>query len=279
MSLNTDVFDEVAYTFDGTLEGLLSAIFAAYEHHEDPSDITPENLVQLRLSQRISFIETDQEHADRVYRGICKTCGVSAFHAIRKASLSSEPDAAGIAYRFVRYALSCSNGKSALSNITHPAVEPLFKITRAVDNECEKMRQFIRFEHLRDETSDFWFARCNPRDSVVPLIMGHFIERFNAQPFIIYDENHRIAGVYDGQNPFFVRSDDDVTGDPVLPPRAQEEAFTQAAWKNFYRAVSIDARYNPELRQHFMPQRLWKNITEMQEDIGKVLSVDRCHKT
>lgn len=127
------------------------------------------------------------------------------------------------------------------------------------------MRQFIRFEHLRDEDSDFWFARCNPKSSVVPLVMDHFVERFNVQPFIIYDENHGMAGVYEGQRWYLVRTGEDPT--LHLPDKAADEVPMQQAWKRFYRAVAVESRYNPELRRHFMPKRLWKNLTEMQEDL------------
>lgn len=37
------------------------------------------------------------------------------------------------------------------------------------------------------------------------------------------------------------------------------------AWRTFYKSVSIDARYHPELRRQFMPKRFWKNLTELQE--------------
>ena len=60
------------------------------------------------------------------------------------------------------------------------------------------MRQFVRFQHLAGEGADVWFARVNPKASVVPLIMDHFVERLGVQPFIIYDEVHHLAGVYDG---------------------------------------------------------------------------------
>ena len=39
------------------------------------------------------------------------------------------------------------------------------------------------------------------------------------------------------------------------------------AWKRFYRTIAVESRYNPELRRQFMPKRLWKNITELQEDL------------
>ncbi|WP_172135455.1 TIGR03915 family putative DNA repair protein [Adlercreutzia sp. ZJ473] len=291
MPAQPEVYDEVAYVYDGTLEGLLSAIFAAYANHEDPSDVVREGVMQPRLAQRLARIETDVSHADRVRRGLCRACGHQAFGAVKKAALSAREDAGTAAYRFVRYAMdsqkkrdcarcrkraTCSGAQGrgpcprqrgrALSDVTHPAVEPLFRIARAVDQECEHMRQFIRFEHLRSDEADVWFARCNPRDSVVPLVMGHFVERFSIQPFIIYDENHHLAGVFDGSTWYLVRTDDPATSLLELPGHAADEAAMQQAWKRFYRTVAVESRYNPELRRHFMPKRFWRNLTEMQED-------------
>ncbi len=37
--------------------------------------------------------------------------------------------------------------------------------------------------------------------------MNHFAARFNIQPFIIYDENHHVAGVYDGEDWSLVADD------------------------------------------------------------------------
>ena len=65
-----DIYDEVAYAYDGTLEGLLSAIFAAYERHESPTDVAPTERLQPRLGQRVATIPTDMTHATRVLRGL-----------------------------------------------------------------------------------------------------------------------------------------------------------------------------------------------------------------
>lgn len=303
MGASPDVYDEVAYVYDGTLEGLLSAIFAAYANRENPTDVVPDGMLQPRLSQRIAYVETDLSHADRVRRGLCRACGYQAFDAVKKASLSSDAGAGSAAYRFVRYAMdeqrqrdcarcrkraSCAGAKGAgpcprqrgraLSDVTHPAVEPLFRITRAIDSECEHMRQFIRFEHLIGEGSEVWFARCNPRDSVVPLIMGHFAERFNIQPFIIYDESHHVAGVYEGRTWYLVRTDDPETSLLRLPDKAADEVVMQQAWRRFYHTVAVEARYNPELRRHFMPKRFWRNLTEMREDVPALARARGCDR-
>lgn len=286
-----EVYDDLAYLYDGSLEGLLSAIFASYVNHENPSDVAPEDVHQLRLGQRIARIETNFEHAKRVRRGLREKCGNRAFRDVLKASLSSEPDAGTAAYRFVRYAMdkqktthrNCQTCRKrdtcgskdgrgycpklrgrALSDITHPDVEPLFKIARSVSQEAEHIRQFARFEHLVTDEVGFWFARINPRDSVIPLVMNHFVERFNIQAFMIYDEVHELIGVYDGKTQYFVKPD---TVEELLGLRtfAGDEVVMQDAWKRFYKVLSVEARYNPELRRSLMPKRFWKNLTEMQE--------------
>lgn len=90
--------------------------------------------------------------------------------------------------------------------------------------------------------------------------MDWFSARFNDVPFMIYDKAHRIAGIYDGSGWQLVQTDL-----VNLPEKAGDEEMMQQAWKRFYDAVSIDARYHPELRRHFMPKRFWENLPEMDE--------------
>lgn len=42
----------------------------------------------------------------------------------------------------------------------------------------------------------------------------------------------------------------------------------QAAWKGFYDAMAISARYHPELRRQFIPKRLWRNIVELHDEVA-----------
>lgn len=275
---------DVAYCHDGTLEGLLSAVFEAYARREDPQDVASAAVLQPRLGQTVRTIETNEEHAVRVRRGIRRVCGEAAYDAVKHASLSDHPDAGTIVYRFIRYAMArnrpqecarcpkrrrCAGpsactarnarGSGVLNELAHPAVGPLLKLDRSVMNERHRMLQFLRFEHLENGV---WFAKCNPAASVIPLLMDWFSGRFNTQPFIIFDEAHGIAGVYEGRDWYLVE-----TENVDLPDRAVEERLMQQAWKRFYDTVAVEARYNPELRRQFMPKRFWKNLTEMQEDL------------
>lgn len=246
---------EIAYSHDGTLEGLFSAIFAAYANHESPLDIAPRDQLQLRLGQEERQIETNVAHAQRVARGIASAGGKATFEAVKKASVSSDPHAGTTVFHFVQKLMK--EHRYLLNQLADPVVGELMRLVKAVDVECERMRQFVRFSHLE---SGGWFAVCNPRDNVIPLIMNWFAARFNDQSFAIYDEVHHIAGAYEKSSWYLVN-----TSCFNAPVYSSEECLMQDAWRLFYRTLSIDARYNPELRRQHMPVRYWCNLTEMQQ--------------
>lgn len=264
-----------AYTYDGTIEGLMTAIYQSYAHHVMAEDIVMKSKAQPRLDQDLIDVETDMDLALKVRRGICRQLGTRVWKAIAEASSSDEHDTGTIVYRFIRYALEspnscpckecnrkthcmspCKPGSSAiLDEWSNPAVRPLLQLQRHVLSEAELMRQFIRFEKTEDGC---WFARCNPNASVVPLVMSYFSARFNTQDFVIYDEAHHLAGISHGGRWQLVSADKAHMSAPSV-----EEASMQDAWKRFYHALSVECRYHPEQRRSFMPQRLWRNITEM----------------
>lgn len=283
----------LTYICDSSLEGVLSAIFAAYANKQFPEAVKRDiDYVQDFWDTPIR-VDTNVDHAMRVAKKIKSALGWNAWNGIRRASCSSAANAPTAIYDFVCHSLSSPSPGTQYGNIMHPSVEPLFKLSRSVSQECEHMRQFARFQHLKVGEGDVWFAKVNPRDSVVPLVMRHFVERFNVQPFILYDEVHDIAGVYTGAS----NSNDDAAS--LVPARSDcamaspagfwkddwqlvdvsgfegelgglaisssEEVVMQEAWKRFYKVVSIDVRYNPELRRHFMPKRFYRNLTEMQD--------------
>lgn len=257
----SEPLDFVAYTFDGTTEGLLTAIFMAYARHEDPQDIAREGALQPRLGQSVIAVETKPELAQRVRAGIQKRGGRYAWELVLHASLADDADAPTAVYRFVRLVMSRSAAANTMltHELTNPVIGRMIELDRFVRNERHHMLQFLRFEHMR---GDIWFARCNPAANVVGLLMDWFAGRFNTQRFIIYDEVHCIAGVFDGENWILVN-----TEEVTLPEHSAEEATMQAAWKGFYDAVSIPIRYHPELRRQFMPKRFWKNILEVRDEL------------
>ncbi len=251
----------VAYLYDGTAEGLFSAIFDAYVFHEDPEDFFCDGSYQPRLGQSSRVIATDEEKALRVRRGLVRVGGSKVFRAALHASLSDEPQAGAAVYRFVRYVMDdlgkrpSSARPSVMGQLAHPCVAPVASLERQVLNEAHRMKQFLRF---RQKEGGLWVAVCNPNANVIPLVMDHFSGRFNTQPFAIYDEVHHVAGISQDGRWRLAR----VSAEAELADCTAEE-LTAQAWCVYYDSASIDVRYHPELRRQFMPMRLWGNITEM----------------
>jgi len=268
--------DGAAYAHDGTLEGMLCAVRAAIRNHDAHADVVARDELQPRLGQEVIPVDTCMPHALQMRRLVEYALGTQAFHCIRTAAASQGPDTGTRIHRFLAYAIpasgrtgcsrcarkgectnACERPRSCplLDDVSVPAVFGLIELYRTVMNERHLMLQFMRFEHRE---GDVWFARCNPKASVVPLLMDWFAARFNDQRFVIYDENHGISGVYDGSGWFLVGGDA-----PTPPPESADEQMMRAAWKRFYTSLSVEARYHPELRRNFMPMRLWRNLPEM----------------
>ncbi|MCH4185055.1 MAG: TIGR03915 family putative DNA repair protein [Eggerthellaceae bacterium] len=273
----------VVYECADSVEGILSAIFSAYAFHEQPTAFHMGAIAQLSLTQQTRSITTDLNHAQRVAQGIERKAGREFLNVIMRAATSDNNQRGTIIYQCVRRAMNtskhnpcatcrssdtchraCSRARSQglLCCRADPTIAPLLALDKNVSNEIEHMKQFIRFEQC---DGSVWYARCNPNASVMPYIMPWFIARFNTQHFLIYDENHHLAGLWDGKAAHIV-----VTDTITPPPRTQREHDIQRAWKTFYQSVSITERYHPELRRHFMPKRLWRNITEVATNPSEV---------
>lgn len=253
-----DCPDPVALIYDGTIEGLMSAVFAAWELHHQVEDVLSQEYGQIRLGQQVVVIETDFEKAQRVKAGLQRRCGVKTWRTIAQAACADGADVGTIVYQAIRRLMG-KNGAQALNEAADPTIAALLKLARHVEIETEHMRQFMRFSQADD---GLWYAVCNPNASVVPLVMNFFAARFNTQRFIIYDEVHHLAGISEDGSWELVR-----INQLNVPAPNEHEALMQDAWKHFYRSATIEARYHPELRRHFMPMRLWKHITELHENV------------
>ena len=210
------------YAHDGTVEGLLSAVHDAFMAHDAAADILAAANLQPRLGQTVVTVETSMEIALKVRRLVEHDLGRRAFQCILSAAAADDPAKGTAIYRFIRLGMakagtgSCTrcpkkatctracraaSGVKWMEDLAQPEVHAVVALYRSVVNERHLMLQFMRFEHCE---GDVWFARCNPKSSVVPLLMDWFIARFNDQKFVIYDLGRattsiQIVGGYSGE--------------------------------------------------------------------------------
>jgi len=243
---------DLIYLYDGTLEGMLSAIFAAYGRHENPLNIVEAHDLQESMLCSYVPIRTELRYAARVQKGIIEKLGDRAYEDVKKVFLSDDFNKGGVLYRYLRYAFKA--GRWSSSHLSEPPVADFLELRKRVENEAHHMLMFVRFAHLKNGV---FYAHIEPKASVVPLITDHFARRLNVQPFIIYDSVHGLASVFDTERWWLVSSDE-----ITLPEHSRAEDDYQALWQTFYDTIAIEERRNPRCQRNFMPKRFWGNMCE-----------------
>jgi len=242
----------VAHIIDGSFEGLLTSVFAAHAEKRFPSGVYVREEYQQSLYESPVFIETDMLKADRVRNGIVNKLGTGIYESIWTAYLSCDIDRYTKISRYLKLAFVV--GRDVADRLAEQEVLDMLMICRNVGRETNKLVGFLRFSVMENNVQ---FAEITPEHNQIPLLMQHFADRLGEIPFVIYDSRRRIAGIYDAKEWYIT----DATG-LTLPELAPDEELIRSLWREFYRAIAIEARVNPKLRRNLMPKRYWRNMTE-----------------
>lgn len=242
----------LVYLYDGSYDGLLTAVFQAYARKEDPDAIAEEEGLQVDFGQRVQKIATNEALARRVEKGITVKLGSPVHKKIWTVYLAGSPDKGTVVYRYIRRGLAV--GRRIYSDLAHPDVLAADKLYGLVGRESHLLTEFLRFSELE---GGVYYARVTPEHQVVPLLMPHFVDRYSVQPFLIHDCTHEVAGLFDGKVWYMVE-----TADLTLPDITVNELQFKRMWKQFYETIAIRERFNPRCRRNHMPKKYWQNMTE-----------------
>ena len=245
--------EHVIYIYDGTLDGFLTCVFLAFSLKESPELISKTPDVQMQFGTRIREIQTRKDYADRVYKGILDKLGEGTLNMVYHGVLSAESDAETAALDYLR--LGFKYGKSIYGNLADKRIMRLSSISRSVAWERVRFMEILRFSELE---GGILLAEFEPFSHVLPIIMPHFADRLNTQPFIINDKKRRIAGVYDTAEWYLLSSDE-----MSLPDYSDSEAQYRSLWKLFFNSITIKQRENLKLQMQHLPKKYWKHVTEM----------------
>ena len=259
---------DVAYVYDGSFEGWLTAVFDAYDMGQHPVQVAEEENLQIRFDTSVRLIVTDEPHAERVRTGLIRRLGSEVYEKIWLAFLSCLPNRGTELYEYVRLGFSLgTKGRTVVDHLTDEHVIAVDTMSRRVGREAHLLKGFVRFNEME---GGVYYAVITPDNHVLPVIMPHFVDRFGyTMPFIIHDKTRGIAGLYGGKS-WYLTAAHDLT----LPDLGADEAHYMALWKRFYDAIGIKERENPRCKRNLCPEKFWPNMLEMKPDI-KTASVAR----
>lgn len=275
----------LVYTFDLTLDGVLSAVFDAYFRHQQPDMLIGEGEQMPLFCEETWQVVTTEEKASRVWAGLEKHVSKEALKLLMVSWQSEEKTLSTPLFHYI-YKVFGTKGASIERNFSDPDVLYVTNTARRVMHEQLRMKQFIRFQKAKDGT---YLAVVSPDNDVLPLITDHFQDRFNDQPWLIYDARRRYGYYYDASpqqgrmegSPIRVTFEDENSLPFDLSNGKLDEAVLsendqlfQDLWRTYFKAVCIKERMNPKKQLSDMPRRYWKYMTELMVNSFSIVSAD-----
>lgn len=250
------------YVFDGSLEGLLCAVFEWFERKPGKVQLITAERYQPEAFTDVFHIHNDNNKADRVWKGLQKKLDKGWMRRFYCCYLSEQPEA--YLHLFELCCALFSGIKNAQNNYGDPHVLAVTQWAKKVEREKHRMEAFIRFQQTAD---GYFYCGIDPDFNVLPLIMGHFKARYADQQWIIYDLkrnyglNYDLHSVNEVHIPIADRHRLKNLGNNVL---SETETLYGNLWKDYFKSVNIAARKNTKLHVQHVPKRYWKYLTEKQ---------------
>jgi probable DNA metabolism protein len=194
------------------------------------------------------------------------TC--QALRIISVSWLSELPEVVNPLFNYVCKTFRQPQGAASIAlNYADPDVLAVTRIGWKVSHEQLRMKQFIRFQKAKDGT---YLAVIGPDHNVLPLVIGHFRDRFNDQPWLIYDAKRHYGFYYEGSGmPMQITFEDEASVpfnlyDGKLNPEllSSDDQLFQDLWRTYFKAICIKERLNPRKQLKEIPLRYWKYLTE-----------------
>ncbi|WP_316735493.1 TIGR03915 family putative DNA repair protein [Pedobacter aquatilis] len=252
----------MTYIFDGSLPGLLTAVFEWFERKPGKVVLKPDAIFQPEAFTESFTIETDASKSDRVWAGLQKKIKKDWLRKFYCSYLSELPEAYNHLFQFTLYIFQ--NQAGAESNFGNEHVIALSKFAKSVEREKHRMEAFIRFQKTGD---GMFYAGVDPDFNVLPLISNHFKNRYADQQWIIYDLKRKYGLHYNLNTveEITISFDKNINkANPSIILMDEKEELYSILWKDYFKSTNIVARKNTKLHVQHVPKRYWKYLTEKQ---------------
>jgi len=244
---------DIIFLYDGSLDGLFSLIFFAYEHKIHPQKIITKEAYIPNLLDTCQEIPTDFEKSSRIFHGILNTISYSCFFSFYLAFLSSFPKKEMLIFDYICFGFKV--GPKIDTMLSIPFVLEIQKIRKTVLGEIHRLSGLLRFMEIGKNQ---YIATLHPDHNILEPLGKRFIRRFPTMDFVIVDKNRDIGFFYQNTS-YFIHSLKGIS----LPHITEEEKEYQKLWKTFFETIAIKERTNAKLQKQYMPKRYWKDLVEI----------------
>ncbi|MEN0054807.1 MAG: TIGR03915 family putative DNA repair protein [Mucilaginibacter sp.] len=245
--------------YDGTFEGLLTAVFEIYELKLFHVKLIKGEWRSVALFEEVLPIVTDEKRAARVLSGLRKKLSVVGIQRLYVAHMAEMEQEESTLIGFIRYVFD--SDQNIEEDYGNKYVMRLSEIIKMVRREKHRMEAFVRFQKLKDET---YYSAIEPDFNVLPLLIRHFKSRYADQKWILYDIKRGYGVYYDLHDTQYISLDFSEGNKPgnTVAAFSEDEGIYQHLWKNYFNSVNIASRKNTRLHLRHIPRRYWRHLTE-----------------
>ncbi|HAB44552.1 MULTISPECIES: TIGR03915 family putative DNA repair protein [Acinetobacter] len=253
------------YCFDGTMTGLLSCVFRAFEFKEFDVKVTANPQAQNGLFDDFIHVASNESQGQRVWQGLKQKVSSSSLKAFYYAFLSEKEQAFQNLFDFAVYVFQ--NQRPVDKDYGHHAVIGMSQWCKQVGREKHRMEAFVRFKKAKD---GLFLSLVKPDFNVLPIISRHFKERYQDQRWLIYDEQRQYGIYYDLDDVHQIEMNAEIVDPQIRIGHSQsfsielddEEVLYDQLWKDYFKSVNIQARQNMKLHIQYVPKRYWRYMNE-----------------
>lgn len=249
----------ITLLYDGSFDGLLTAVFEVFEYRYKDAEIKNEtHYLQENMFAEPHYVVTQSEKSERVLARLEKTIGKSGINELLKVYLSEDEAMERLILSAIRLSVQYPE-ENILMNFAEDSILRISKISKSVSRERHRMTAFVRFEKMQDGV---FFAKIDPDFNVLPLIRKHFRDRYADQKWMIYDLRRHYGLFYDLESCDFFYPEEKPNFHQYHSKFHQEEEDYQQLWQSYFSKTNIKERKNTKLHLQHVPRRYWKYLTE-----------------
>lgn len=249
---------------DGTLNGIFTAIYKAWELGTSQTRISVTEYENMELFSEYKYIEADENLAAKVALSIRNKLDDEIYYQVYNAALSSADDRGDTIYHFLIKAFRI--GRGIKNHLADPDVMRILELERNVWRENHHYMGFLRF----GQGDNFLVARMDPKNNVLDLVTHHFADRLLGDNFIIIDTTRHLCSLHRaGSRQYVITSVTDEyieqivdstreSTSPYAPAKSSTKYTNESIeelWEIFRKHIAIEPRRNEKLQQQMMPLR------------------------
>ncbi len=242
------------YLYDGTADGLLSAISWILQEEPEPEKVVLAEREQTLFEEGF-FINTNALQAESLFSRL-RHRAPDAAYTIYMFMLAEQHGMESSLLHYV--SLLFTYGDKVNGYLTHPAVRDIVSVAKKAGRELHRMKGLLRFEKLQDGA---YLAKMEPDNNIIQPLANHFRTRLRAQHWFLYDVKRRVAARWSNGVLQFGTIEQFTT-----PALSEDEKKVQALWQTFFKTIAIPDRKNSRLQKSNMPMKYWKYLTEKQAE-------------